>query len=339
MLTKNSNKTSDKWLPVYKPCRHWVTFSLPSVLLLLLLAGVNRSLRSAAFDAEEPAGKPRKEGRHRCRFCSYSSDYTTTVKKHERVHTGERPYVCPVCFKAFRQKGALDTHARTVHEGQRNYLCSTCGRAFKQRPHLWRHRRLYTNNYMGWRFLIFSPPLPACTCWLLLLIIFLNFYAFLCVMFMCLLVCAYVFMFYVMSFYVVCLYAYVFVLCYVFLCVMLMCLLVLILRLTVANHSRCDPTLAAGEPPRTYHGTGSYQCSFCSYSSEYTQNVKKHERIHTGERPYVCGTCSKTFAEKSSLNRHSKTVHRDQRSFVCLICGSGFKREQHLQRHKRVHFK
>ncbi|XP_064483372.1 zinc finger protein 211-like [Ornithodoros turicata] len=84
-------------------------------------------------------------GRHKCRFCQYSSDHTTHVRDHERVHTGERPYVCAVCTKGFTSKRNLGNHSKTVHEGQRNYGCSVCGYTFTQKIHLQRHaQRLHS---------------------------------------------------------------------------------------------------------------------------------------------------------------------------------------------------
>ena len=37
--------------------------------------------------------------------------------KHERIHTGKRPYPCRFCNKKFTQKSTMDSHTNTVHKG------------------------------------------------------------------------------------------------------------------------------------------------------------------------------------------------------------------------------
>lgn len=50
---------------------------------------------------------------HACKFCHKSFSKTEDLKRHVRVHTGERPYSCPLCPYKAAQKGTLKQHART----------------------------------------------------------------------------------------------------------------------------------------------------------------------------------------------------------------------------------
>ena len=48
------------------------------------------------------------------------------------------------------------------------------------------------------------------------------------------------------------------------------------------------------------------QCQFCAKSHRKKEHLLRHERTHTGHRPYVCFKCHKAFARHDSLLRHDK---------------------------------
>ncbi|XP_037503140.1 PR domain zinc finger protein 4-like, partial [Rhipicephalus sanguineus] len=58
---------------------------------------------------------------------------------------------------------------------------------------------------------------------------------------------------------------------------------------------------------------GKHRCTHYPYSSNDKHNVIVHERVHKGERQFVCHVCCKSFTQLMHLNRHL-LVHTAGRS-------------------------
>ena len=57
----------------------------------------------------------RREGRHHCRACEYSSSNTGHLKEHVEIHIEGLSYACQFCDKTFRSKNVLRTHLNRNH--------------------------------------------------------------------------------------------------------------------------------------------------------------------------------------------------------------------------------
>ena len=62
------------------------------------------------FISVQFSGSQQRQKIYSCRFCNKPFDRPSYVTKHERIHTGEKPYSCGICGKSLTEKGNLKAH-------------------------------------------------------------------------------------------------------------------------------------------------------------------------------------------------------------------------------------
>ncbi|XP_006867465.1 PREDICTED: zinc finger protein 382 [Chrysochloris asiatica] len=217
-----------------------------------------------------------------CSQCGKAFRQKTALTLHEKTHIEGKPYICIDCGKSFRQKATLTRHHKT-HTGEKAYECSQCGSAFRKKSYLIDHQRTHTGekpyqcNECGKAFIQKTT-----------LTVHQRTHTgekpYIC---------------------------------------------------SECGKSFCQKTTLTLHQ-RIHTGEKPYVCSECGKSFRQKAILTVHQRIHTGEKSNGCSQCGKAFSRKSNLIRHQKT-HTGEKPYECKECGKFFSCKSNLIVHQKTH--
>ena len=280
-----------------------------------------------------------KSRNYECGICQKRFLGNNDLRKHIRIHTNERPFVCKDCNKGFRQSGSLKNHIASrhslglqskeiyicnycqkhfpikerlrlhlrVHTGDKPYICKECSKCFARGGQLVQHMRTHT----GLRPYTCTECDSSFTCSANLKMHLKRHFEirdYVCD------ICG-------KSFFrrdalrkhLNCYHANV-----------------------KAFHCKiCNKELKGHLPQhmRMHKRDKPHGCAHCGARFAQRSQLTVHQRIHSGEKPYRCQVCWKAFAHSTALKLHTRR-HTGEKPFVCVLCKSvAFSQLPHLKKH------
>jgi hypothetical protein len=100
------------------------------------------------------------------------------------------------------------------------------------------------------------------------------------------------------------------------------------------------PRKYPNRPSKTPPHERPYACPVATCDRRFSRSdeLTRHIRIHTGQKPFQCRICMRAFSRSDHLTTHIRT-HTGEKPFSCDYCGRKFARSDEKKRHAKVHLK
>ena len=243
-------------------------------------------------------GNGQRKKTYVCNVCGLQTRNIDHFKGHLLIHTGEKPFDCLLCKRAFRQKWQLQRHIRFVHAenkkkvNKKDLKCNFCSKLFSIEENYQRHLMMHTGQK--------ADPCPICN-----------------------------------KFFQgpsdLKIHMETHDKSYVHENKSLVCEL-------CGKQFKTSAGLQMHMIKKIHSGIGQdLICDICGKFFKWQANLYNHQKMHSGERDYICDFCNKSFTRKSHLTSHISDLHLDIRNFPCSVCNKSFHTEKILKQHMQSH--
>lgn len=128
---------------------HWKLSPILNTAVFLIFLLIPLHLGSFRLEGQSglgwDAGFPKKP--YICHVCGKTMKTKGAIARHiKNVHERRRDWMCDLCPKAFLERSVRDDHRRT-HTGECPFVCHTCGKSFKTAASLSMHSKLHSDSF------------------------------------------------------------------------------------------------------------------------------------------------------------------------------------------------
>lgn len=78
-------------------------------------------------------------------------------------------------------------------------------------------------------------------------------------------------------------------------------------------------------------------CKICSKTCSTKRALAIHMLVHTGEKPYKCKHCDKSYSQCYDLTTHLRKKHFGDLIYKCETCPEAFRYYKDFYRHSKEH--